>query len=202
MDINQDQNKSTAGNERDEEAKEPKLEVLDDATDEQPTASAEDSKEQQENDFHAELKKAKAEADQFKDKYMRMVAEMDNLRKRTERERADLLKYGHEKVLEDILPVLDSFEKASAATEDSTMESFVEGVQMVFTQLKTILEKHGLKAFDSVGVEFDPNLHQAIQKIDDDSVDKETVKEEYQKGYQLAERLLRPAIVAVAVPSE
>ena len=179
--------------ESDKEVKEPEI-----------VAEAEES---QENDavvnLEAELKAAKAEAQEFKDKYLRSVAEMENLRKRTAKERSDLLKYGNEKILEDLLAVLDGFEKAVQVSDENTsLESYIEGTQMVFNQLSSVLDKHGLKGFESQGKEFDPNLHQAIQRIESEEVETETVKDEFQKGYTLNERLLRPAIVSVLVPQD
>ena len=154
--------------------------------------------------LEAELDKYKEEAADFKDRYFRAIADTENLRKRHEKERSDLLKFGSEKILNDILPVLDSFEKALADSGqcEGENQAIYEGIKMVNRQLLDVLEKHGLQGFDSAGKEFDPNLHQAIQRIDDSSVEVETVKDEYQKGYLLNERLLRPAMVSVAVPSE
>ncbi|NRA64343.1 MAG: nucleotide exchange factor GrpE [Pseudobacteriovorax sp.] len=199
MDINQDQ-----------DMKKPKVEIVDDG-EEKDTSASEDSSiaaqesevEKEEEDVLAtELKKAKREAQEYKDKFMRVVAEMDNLRKRSEKERANLLKYGHEKVLEDLLPVLDSFDKAVQVADGTDVAAVVDGMKLVSNQLVSTLEKHGLSGFDSVGEGFDPNFHQAIQKIDDPDVKEEVVKEEFQKGYKLKDRLLRAAIVSVAVPKD
>jgi molecular chaperone GrpE len=150
----------------------------------------------------AELEKAKGEIETFKDRYMRARAETENMRRRHEKEKSDLLKYGSEKIMTDILPILDSFEKAlQAAPEGGDDGSFVEGMRMVEKQLIDVLSKHGLQQFESAGQPFDPNRHQAIQRLED-NVDEETVHDEFQKGYLLADRLLRPAIVSVAVPGE
>lgn len=147
-----------------------------------------------------DLEQAEQERDDFKDRYMRSMAELENLRKRFDRERSDLLKYGHEKVLSDILPVLDSFEKAMA-TDKSSGESYAEGVKMVHRQLFDVLEKHGLKTVEAEGKPFDPNVHQGIQRIESD-VGTEMVRDEFQKGYLLNDRLIRPAVVSVAVPEQ
>ena len=146
------------------------------------------------------LAKLEAEKNELHEKFLRTVADMENLRKRSEKEKSDLRKYGNEKLLEDILPVLDSFNSA-LQSGDNDAKSLMDGVGMVHKQLMTVLEKHGLKSFDSQGQAFDPNLHQAIQKVEED-VDAELVKEEFQRGYTLNERLLRPAIVSVSVPAE
>ncbi|SME89721.1 nucleotide exchange factor GrpE [Pseudobacteriovorax antillogorgiicola] len=147
------------------------------------------------------VKKLEAENKELQNKFLRTVADMENLRRRHDKEKSDLAKYGNEKLLEDLLPVLDSFEKALATGEGDESQSYVEGVKMVFKQLTDMAEKHGLTGFESQGEEFDPNLHQGIQRIEDESVETERVKDVFQKGYMLNERLLRPAVVSVAVPA-
>jgi molecular chaperone GrpE len=143
------------------------------------------------------------EVQEHKDRYLRTLAEMDNMRRRHERERQDLLKFASEKLLQDLLPVLDSFEKATAAggaaAAAESGNAIVEGIRMVHKQLTHVLETNGLKAVDAVGKTFDPNLHQAIQRIEGDVVE-ETVKDEYQRGYTLNGRLIRPSMVSVLVP--
>ena len=147
------------------------------------------------------IKKLETENAELNTKYLRSVADMDNLRKRFVREKSDLQKYGNQKILEDLLPVLDSFEKAMEAQNDANDTSYIEGIKMVLKQLTSVTEKHGLKSFESKGEPFDPNIHQAIQKIDDETVEIERVQEEFQKGYMLNDRLLRAAIVSVSIPT-
>lgn len=147
------------------------------------------------------IAKLESENEELKGKHLRAMADIENLRKRFSKEKSDLLKYGNEKILEDMLPVLDSFEKALATEVESAADGYIEGMKMVYKQLATVMEKQGLKGFDSQGEEFDPNIHQAIQKIDDESVTSEVVKDEFQKGYMLNDRLLRAAIVSVSIPS-
>lgn len=133
-----------------------------------------------------------------KDRYLRQAADMENMRRRQEKDRADLLKYGTEKLLQELLPTLDSLDKAMQAAGDQS-NPVVDGVRMVQKQLTTVLEQQGLKAIVAKGASFDPNLHQAIQRLEED-VTEDTVKEEYQKGYTLNGRLIRPAMVSVSVP--
>ena len=130
---------------------------------------------------------------------------MENIKRRTEKEKQDIHQFGTEKVMLDLLPALDSMEKALVA-EGDTKEgasdddaSIMAGLQLVYKQMCTALERHGLKAVESVGQSFDPNLHQAIQRIEED-VKEETVKEEFVRGYTLNGRLLRAAMVSVSVP--
>lgn len=151
-----------------------------------------------------QVKKLEKEATEAKDKHLRVVAEMDNMRKRSQKERTDLRKYGAEYLMTDLLTVLDSFDKALPSEDtdqkDGDSASFIEGMKLVQKQLLVALEKNGLKAIPSVGQPFDPNLHQGVQRVEEEDIKEDTVKEEYNKGYQLHDRLLRPAMVVVAVP--
>lgn len=133
-----------------------------------------------------------------KDRYLRQAADIENMRRRQEKDRADLLKFGTEKLLQDLLPVLDSLDKAMQAAEGQT-NPVVDGVKMVQKQFVSVLEQNGLKPIVSKGANFDPNLHQAIQRLEED-VEEDKVKEEYQRGYTLNGRLVRPAMVSVSVP--
>jgi molecular chaperone GrpE len=165
------------------------------------TAGASAAKSDEGADLQEEkIRHLEEEVQVAKDRYLRTLAEMDNMRRRQERERQDLLKYASEKLLQDLLPVLDSFEKASSVAGAEAGSGMVEGIRMVHKQLTHVLENNGLKAVEAVGKPFDPNLHQAIQRLDADSVDQETVKDEYQRGYTLNGRLIRPTMVSVLVP--
>jgi molecular chaperone GrpE len=151
-----------------------------------------------------EVERLGQELAEMKDRLLRNVAEMDNMRKRLEREKADFIKYSTESILKDMIPVLDSFDKAlpaSSKNSDSTdVASFREGLTMVHKQFLTALAKHGLEPVDAVGKLFDPNFHQAIQRIESGDVTEETVDTEFMKGYALHGRLVRPAMVSVKVP--
>ena len=103
--------------------------------------------------------------------------------------------------MNDVLPVLDSFDKAHDS-EDQDLEAFKKGVTLVREQLLDALKHHGLEGFVSAGEGFDPEKHQGIQRVDDEGVETETVKDEFQKGYMLNGRLLRPAMVSVLVPKK
>lgn len=163
--------------------------------------------ESQAPDAGAELDKLAQEAADLKDKYMRAVAEMENMRRRMERERTDLIKYGLENVFKDFLPVLDSLEKAMPDDEagmpkanGASNESYLAGMQMVKKQLVDVFRRHGLESIQSRGQTFDPNLHQAIQRVESADVQVDTVGDEYARGYLLNGRLLRPAMVSVLTP--
>jgi molecular chaperone GrpE len=154
-----------------------------------------------------EVEAVKQELSQMKDRYMRSVAEMENLRKRMDKEKNDLLRYGQEKLIQDLLPVLDSFDKALAATEGSaaapsSTENVAEGIKLVFKQLSAALERHGLKVVEALDKPFDPNLHQALMRQEKHDIREDTVVQEYTRGYLLHDRLIRPAMVVVATPKD
>jgi molecular chaperone GrpE len=145
------------------------------------------------------------EITELKDKYIRVHAEMENMRRRQERERADLLKYGLENVFKDLLPVLDSLEKALPEGADRVADqineaAYYDGMMMVKKQLLEVCRKHGLEAVEAANAPFDPNLHQAIQRLESSEVNVDTVANEFARGYQLHGRLLRPAMVSVLTP--
>lgn len=139
------------------------------------------------------------ERDEVKGRMMRVAADLENFRKRTAREREDMRKYGIDKVILELLPVLDNLERALQHAENNAEDnSITEGVRMVYRQFLTALEKHGVKSFESKGDAFDPQKHEAIQQVETDEHDTGTVLEQYQKGYFLHDRLIRPAMVSVA----
>jgi molecular chaperone GrpE len=151
-----------------------------------------------------DLEVQKALAKENFDKYVRVTAELDNQRKRLDRERSELLRYGNEKLLTELLPVVDSFHKAvlthEAAHGSTEAKDFAQGVALILKQFTEVLERNGLKEISAKGGPFDPNFHQAIQKIECDKTEAEVVHEEFVKGYLLHDRLLRPAMVSVKVP--
>jgi len=140
----------------------------------------------------------------LKDRYIRLAADMENLRKRTERERSDIKKYAVSEFARDILPLSDNFQRAidavpaEAAEQDEALASFLEGVRMNERQLQKVLERHGVTQLDPKGEKFDPNMHQAVQQVDNLELPNNTVCEVFQVGYIIADRVLRPAVVAVA----
>jgi len=151
----------------------------------------------------SELKNALEEVKEYKDKYLRTLAEMDNQRKRMIRERDDFQKYANEKLILSILPVVDNFERAINAGENSnTDKKILDGVKLIFKQLKGILEKEGLKPFESVGQKFDPYKHEAFLAIESKEHEPSTILEEIEKGYLLDDKIIRPAKVTVSKQRE
>ena len=136
------------------------------------------------------------DAAEWKNRYMRTLADFENFRKRTERDKQDFQKYAMANVMRDLLPVLDNFDRALDHAEEG--DDFHKGVLMIYKQLYDILQKHGLKPIEQPGVAFDPNIHEGVMREEDTSVPSGTVTAILQKGYFLHDRLLRPAMVKVS----
>jgi molecular chaperone GrpE len=144
-------------------------------------------------------------AAEYKDKLLRVLAEMENLRRRTEREIADTRAYGISAFARDILAVADNMDRALGALDaelrekaDAGVKALLDGVELTERELHKVLEKHGVKKFEPVGEKFDPNLHQAMFEVPDPSRPAGTVAQVVQPGYMIGERILRPALVAIA----
>jgi molecular chaperone GrpE len=137
--------------------------------------------------------------DELYDRYRRLQAEFDNFRKRTEREKQELKVFGSERLLQDLLPVMDSLELALRhARETETPPALTEGVSLVQKQFAAVLERHGLTGIEALGTPFDPRYHEALIHLDSPDHDDNTVIEEHQKGYLLGNRTLRPSRVSVS----
>lgn len=132
------------------------------------------------------------------DKYLRAIAELDNYKKRAVKEKTEILKYGIEGVIKDILPFIDSLDLALEHAEGSTdIQSFKEGLKLIQDQLLSCLKKHGVEAIECAGKEFDPNFHEAMMQIDSENHENNKVINDFQRGYLLNGRLLRPSRVSV-----
>jgi molecular chaperone GrpE len=139
---------------------------------------------------------AAADTTDWRDRYMRALADFDNYRKRADREKQDFFKYALADTVRDLLPILDNFDRALEHAEEG--DEFHRGVAMIYKQLSDVLKKHGLRVIDEANVKFDPNIHEGIVRHEDPSVPSNTVVEVLQKGYFLHDRLLRPAMVRVS----
>ena len=147
------------------------------------------------------LAEAQREAAEFKDKALRTLAEMENLRKRTEREVADARLYGNASFARDVLAVADNMQRALDAIEpelrnDAKVNSLIEGVELTERELLKVLGKHGVKKFSPDGEKFDPNVHQAMFEMEHPELPPGHVAQVIQAGYMLGDRVLRPAMVA------
>lgn len=138
------------------------------------------------------------EKDELFDKFVRLQAEYDNYRKRTQREKAADLQYKSQTLVTELLPVIDNFERAlQTVSDDESVKSFIEGMEMIYRQLQTVLEAEGVEVILTVGEVFDPNIHQAVMQVENDQYESNVVVEEMQKGYRLKDRVIRPAMVKV-----
>ena len=186
---------------------------------EEPQAEAEkepEKAEEKENEFDAEpakngdtktktsfFGKKKKEKDKFEqqieeltDRLKRSMAEFDNFRKRTEKEKASMYVIGARDIVEKILPIVDSFERGLAQAPEE--DAFADGMKMIYKQLMTALDEMGVKAIETVGKEFDPNLHNAVMHVEDENAGENIIVEEFQKGYTYKDFVVRHSMVKVA----
>lgn len=145
-----------------------------------------------------EIEEQKAKAEEYYAQLQRLMAEFDNFRKRTQKEKEETAKYASERVVLSLLPVLDNFERAIASTrKNNDFEALSQGVEMIERMFLKVLEDEGLKVIESVGKEFDPYLHDALLREESDQPEN-MILEELQKGYYLKEKVIRPSKVKVS----
>ncbi|UOQ86054.1 nucleotide exchange factor GrpE [Gracilibacillus salinarum] len=145
-----------------------------------------------------EIQALQAEKDDLQNRLLRVQAEYDNFRKRTKKEKEADLKYKSQSVVTELLPVLDNFERAlQVEVDDQAAKGVVDGLAMVYRQLKTVLENEGVSEIETDGQYFDPNLHQAVMQVEEEGFESNQIVDTMQKGYQLKDRVIRPAMVKV-----
>ncbi len=145
------------------------------------------------------LTRAQEDAAEYRERWVRKTAEFENLRRRTQREREEQRKYAAESVLKEFVTVADDLDRAlEHAGNDASFDALREGVDMVTKKVDALLQRFGVTAISAMGEPFNPELHEAIQKVEDPSVPNNTVVTEYQRGYRLHDRLLRPSMVVVS----
>jgi molecular chaperone GrpE len=150
------------------------------------------------NQLRARLAEEEKKATANYDKYLRTVAELDNYKKRAAKEKAETIKYGKEDVIKDILPFIDSLDRALEHAESNTdIQAFKEGLKLIQDQLLCCLKRHGVEKIECAGKEFDPNFHEAMVQIESEGHEENKVINEFQRGYLLNGRLLRPSKVSV-----
>ncbi|SER18220.1 molecular chaperone GrpE [Gracilibacillus ureilyticus] len=156
------------------------------------------NEDQENNKDNETVNKLQEERDQLQDRLLRVQAEYDNFRKRTRKEKEADLKYKSQVIVTELLPVLDNFERAlQVEIEDKQAKSVVEGLEMVYRQLKTVMENEGVTEIATDKEMFDPNLHQAVMQVEEEGYESNQIVETLQKGYQLKDRVIRPAMVKV-----
>lgn len=170
-----------------------------DQTDFQPEAEASEQDAGAEAAEDARFAELAKQAEENQQRYLRAQADFDNFRRRTAKEKEELAQYASMKLVGQLVPIVDNFERAiAAASSGSDFESLAKGVDMIFRQLSQTLESEGLKAIEAVGQPFNPEFHQAIMQVESDEYEEGIVVEEVQKGYMLKEKVLRPAMVKVS----
>ncbi len=178
------------------------------AEDEAKKAETEDSKESDTEEkksgkklFGKKDKKDKKDEkiEELTDRLTRQMAEFDNFRKRTEKEKSQMYEVGAKDIIEKILPVVDNFERGlDAVKEEDKEDPFIQGMEKVYKQLMTTLEGIEVKPIEAVGQEFDPNLHNAVMHVEDENLGENIIAEEFQKGYMYRDSVVRHSMVKVA----
>ena len=149
--------------------------------------------------FKKKKDKKDEQIEELTDKVKRQMAEFDNFRKRTEKEKSQMYDMGAKTIVEKILPVIDNFERGLAAVpEDNKEDAFVVGMDKIYRQMLTVLEEAGVKPIEAVGAEFDPNFHNAVMHVEDETLGDNVVAEELQKGYMYRDTVVRHSMVKVA----
>lgn len=189
----------------DENSNEESEEVSDDTEDvTEVVVEREDTDEEQEElseteQLKEEIETLKSTLEEEENKYLKLLAEVENFKRRKNQEIELQKKYKEQALAEDLLSVLDNLERALAVEDDSeAFSSLKKGVDMVYKDFIKVFESHDIKPIESVGAEFDPNVHQAVMTEPDDSVESNIVIEEFQKGYLLKDRVIRPSMVKVS----
>ena len=150
------------------------------------------------SDDHAEEAKTEEEKEDGDAKYLRLAADFQNFKRRVEKEKADIYAYANEKIALDIIDVMDNFERALQHSDDCADKQFAEGVNMIYKQLKGVLDKNNIVEIKAEGEDFDPNFHNAVTAEENPDFESGKVIQALQKGYTLNEKVIRPSMVRVA----
>ena len=179
----------------------PEEEVTEEAEGQETEEASEESEESKKGFFKKKDKKDKKDEkiEELNDRLMRQMAEFDNFRKRSEKEKSQMFEIGAKSIVEKLLPVLDNFERGLASlSEEQKQEPFAQGVEKIYKQLFTSLEEAGVKPIEAVGCEFNPDFHNAVMHVEDENLGENIVAEEFQKGYMYKESVVRHSMVKVA----
>ena len=163
-----------------------------------PDTKPEEASVQQEEEKSVEEKTQAPETNEWQDKYVRLFADFDNYKKRTQKEMLSSYSNGASGVIEELLPVIDNLERAVGAVSEDDDSNLAQGIQMVYKQLQETLTKLQVKPIPAVGEKFDPNLHNAVMHIEDEELEENVIVEEFLKGYQVKDKVIRHSMVKVA----
>ena len=162
-------------------------------------AETEEKSEEKKGFFKKKKDKKDEKIEELTDRVKRQMAEFDNFRKRTEKEKASMYEIGAREIIEKILPVVDNFERGLAAVPEEEKDSpFADGMTKIYKQMMTVFEEMGVKAIDAVGEEFNPDYHNAVMHVEDEEAGENIVVEEFQKGYTYKDFVVRHSMVKVA----
>lgn len=146
-----------------------------------------------------EATQLRAQVDELQNKLLRAQADFDNFRRRARQEKEEFAKYASQKLLEQLIPVFDNFERAvSASKENQDLDSLAKGIDMIYRQMSQVLEQEGVKPIEAVGQPFNPEFHQAVMQVESEEHEEGIIVEELQKGYMLKEKVIRPSMVKVS----
>ena len=189
---NQESPKEQGGPEKKDQAEE-------EVVQEKPAEDAGTQKEEKKGFFKKKKDPRDEKIEELNDRVMRQMAEFENFRKRTEKEKSTMYEMGARDMIEKILPIVDNFERGLASIpEDAKGTPFAEGMEKIYKQFQKTLEDAGVKAIEAVGKEFDPNLHNAVMHVEDESLGENVVAEELLKGYTYRDSVVRHSMVKVA----
>lgn len=183
---------------KEEKAEEDAADIGEEAAGAEEDTKSHKKKSRSEKKQDAKLNELKIKNEELEDKVKRQMAEFDNFRKRTEKEKSGMFELGAKSVIEKILPVIDNFERGlNSVPENEKDGPFAEGMNMIYRQLMTELDGLGVKAIEAVGNEFDPNLHNAVMQVESEEYESGIVAQELQKGYMYRESVVRHSMVGV-----
>lgn len=158
-----------------------------------------DKEENNEQNIEENVQKLQEEVTKWKNDYYKVFADMENLKKRMQNEHNNNLKFMMQSFIEQLLPVMDNFERSLMVENPSDeVKNFLKGYEMIYSQIMTILESQGVKVIETEGKEFDPNFHQAVMTTEDEGYEPNMIVEELQKGYMLKDRVIRASLVKVS----
>lgn len=157
----------------------------------------EETAKQEETPAKSEEEMLREQIKEKDDMYLRLCAEYDNFRKRSQKEKADIYSSSKAEVISEILPILDNFDRA-AANSEADFESYKKGIELIFGQFLKVLEKFGVESFGEEGDTFDPNLHSAVMVVEDENLGENVIAQVFSKGYRLGDKIIREAVVKVA----
>ena len=192
-----DDDKPSKGNGRDEE--EIEIELLD--PDNPASQSLELSTQTPVHELEKQLESVRKEKEEIYDRLLRKHADFENLRKRLEKEKKEFHQFALSDIMGELIFILDNFERAISHSDEAGNPEYRKGVELIYRQLKDLLEKRGLRAIESEGKKFDPNFHEAVAREERNDLEEGTILEELQRGYFFHNRLLRPAMVKVSYTS-